>query len=148
MKLIQAIRFTIIIVVLIITSSFRGESYYTIQVKITNIRNSKGRIQLQIYKDQESFKKEEPAFTKLVTKEGNMSGTTMHYDFKLPAGTYGVALLDDENRNTKMDYGVVMPKEGFGFSDYYHTSWSRPTFSDFSFVLKGDKSIVMKIRYV
>lgn len=63
-------------------------------------------------------------------------------------GTYGVALLDDEDSDTKMDYGLVMPKEGFGFSDYYHTGWSSPKFDDFKFELNGNKSIKIQIRYL
>lgn len=31
-------------------------------------------------------------------------------------GTYAVALLHDENANSKMDVAVFLPKEGFGFS--------------------------------
>lgn len=133
---------------LLTTSSFKAETYITIHVKITNIRNTDGRIQLQIYKDNDSFKKEDPAIVKLITKEGNVKGGIINYDLKLPAGKYGLALLDDENRNTKMDYGMVMPKEGFGFSDYYHTAWSKPVFSDFSFDLKAEKNVLIKIRYV
>lgn len=136
------------LLILVLSTSFSSETYYTIKVKITNIRNTEGRIQLQVYKDAETFKKETPYTVKLVTKQGNVTNGVMNYEFKLPAGKYGLALLDDENRNTKLDYGVVLPKEGFGFSDYYHTSWSRPVFSDFSFDLKADKSVTMKIRYV
>lgn len=124
------------------------EQTYTLHVKITNIRNSKGRIQLQIYKDQASFAKETPWRTKLVTKEG-LTSSTMEYDVPyLPAGTYGIAILDDENRNAEMDYSFMMPKEGFGFSDYYHTSWSKPTFSDFKFSIPEKTDITVKVRYV
>lgn len=120
----------------------------TITVEITNIRNSSGRIQLQIYKDQASFEKESPWKLIYVSKQ-KMSGHTLHHTLNgLPPGVYGLALLDDENNNTKMDYGLVMPKEGFGFSDYYHTSWSRPEFNDFKFYLKTDKTVKMRIRYV
>lgn len=47
-----------------------------------------------------------------------------------------------------MDYGWVYPKEGFGFSNYYHTGWSKPTFYEFNFNLKADKSVGMKVRYM
>ena len=31
-------------------------------------------------------------------------------------GTYAIALLHDENANSKMDMAIFLPKEGFGFS--------------------------------
>lgn len=31
-------------------------------------------------------------------------------------GTYAIALLHDENANSKMDMAVFLPREGFGFS--------------------------------
>ena len=31
-------------------------------------------------------------------------------------GTYAIALLHDENANSKMDMAIFVPKEGFGFS--------------------------------
>lgn len=121
---------------------------FTVTVKITNIRNSHGKIQLQIYRDQNNFAKENPWKVYYVSKK-EMKGNTITYQIpNLPSGKYGLALLDDENNNTKMDYGLVMPKEGFGFSDYYHTSWSRPSFDDFDFSLHGDKTVRMVIRYV
>ena len=36
------------------------EKLHTVTVNLTNIRNSNGRIQLQIYRDETSFKKETP----------------------------------------------------------------------------------------
>ncbi|WP_246155993.1 DUF2141 domain-containing protein [Sphingorhabdus profundilacus] len=34
----------------------------------------------------------------------------------LEQGTYAVALIHDENANSKMDMAIFLPKEGFGFS--------------------------------
>ena len=127
---------------------FSKPSTISINVEIINIRNTNGRIQLQIYKDQTSFEKETPSKSLYISKK-KMSGHTINYTLTgLSPGTYGLALLDDENNNTKLDYGLIMPKEGFGFSDYYHTSWSKPKFNDFKFYLKSDKTIKMRIRYL
>lgn len=121
---------------------------HSVEVKITNIRNNKGRIQLQIYKDQTSFSNESPWKVIYISKS-DMSGKSLSYTVTgLETGVYGFALLDDENNNKKMDYGLVMPVEGFGFSDYYHSSWSRPKFWDFDFYLKEDHKVKMVVRYV
>lgn len=143
------LKFILVILLSIPLLSFYVDNpYYTLKVKIENIRNTNGRIQLQVYKDTESFKKETPYTIKLITKGENVKNNTLYYEFKLPKGKYGLALLDDENKNTKMDYGIVWPKEGFGFSNYYHTAWTKPTFNDFSFDLTNDIDIKIKIRYV
>ncbi|MCC6370579.1 MAG: DUF2141 domain-containing protein, partial [Bacteroidia bacterium] len=67
----------------------------------------------------------------------------------LKPGVYGIAILDDENTNEKMDYGWFLPKEGFGFSDYYHSNMSHPKFESFDFVLKKEaKKVEIKLRYL
>ncbi len=121
---------------------------YTLTIKIPNVRNNKGRIQLQIYLDQKTFAAESPWKSTYISKKKLSGNTIIHRISGFKPGVYGLALLDDENSNTEMDYGLMLPKEGFGFSDYYHTSWSKPTFSDFKFTLSGDKTVVMKIRYM
>lgn len=121
---------------------------YDITIKITGIRNKNGRIQLQVYRDQKNYAKQTPAKVYLISKK-EVKDHYMFYVLKgFSPGTYGLAILDDEDSDTKMDYGLVMPKEGFGFSDYYHTGWSHPNFDDFKFELRGDKSVKIQIRYL
>lgn len=123
-------------------------SKHNITVTISNVRNSNGRIQLQVYRTSESFAAENP-YKELYVSKSSLKNKTMTYTiYGLESGTYGLALLDDENANKKMDYGWVMPEEGFGFSDYYHASWSKPKFDQFKFSLSSDKKVGMKIRYL
>lgn len=121
---------------------------FDVEVQIKNIRNSKGRIQLQVYRNQESFEKETP-WKSLTIPKNKMVNNQLTYTFKdLNAGVYGIALLDDENCNTEMDYGWLLPIEGFGFSDYYHKAWSKPKFHDFKFYLNKNKTATVVIRYL
>jgi len=142
----------LLMVILFSSSSFSlrkvPATTYTISVEVTNIRNSKGTMQLQVYRSQKAFAAETPYKTYRISKK-DVKGHTLRYKIKgLSAGNYGVALLDDENGNKKMDYGWVLPEEGFGFSDYYHTAWSKPTYHKFKFNLKADKAVTMKVRYM
>lgn len=121
---------------------------YTITVKVTAIRNTSGRLQIQIYRDQKTFAKETPWKVYRVSKKDVKDHYLIYTIEGLSPGTYGLALLDDENSNTKMDYGLMFPKEGFGFSDYYHTGWSRPEFDDFKFELSEDRHVKIRIRYL
>jgi uncharacterized protein (DUF2141 family) len=125
-----------------------ADGTHNITVKITNVRSSKGRIQLQVYRTGESFAAENPYKEIYVSKKGLKNKSISYTIYGLKSGTYGIALLDDENANKEMDYAWMMPDEGFGFSDYYHTSWSKPKFKQFKFSLSSNKSVVTKVRYM
>ena len=136
----------LLLILLLQTSRFFGQ---TLNVHISGIRNNSGVIQLVFYTTSESFEKEKPMLTKIIPKTGMVNGTLSASYTGLKPGTYGVAILDDENTNQKMDYGLILPKEGFGFSDYYHTGMSRPKFAQFSFILgTADKTVQIRIRYL
>lgn len=125
-----------------------ADETHNITVSVTNIRSSKGRIQVQIFRTSDAWDSE-TAYKELYISKSSMKNKVVSYTiYGLPSGTYGVTLLDDENANKVMDYGLMLPKEGFAFSDYYHTAWSKPKFSAFSFSLKSDKSVTMKVRYM
>lgn len=120
----------------------------TIEVVVTDIRNSKGNLVMGFYKDSKSFSKREPFMSKVVGKT-TMKNGVVKFTISLPPGTYGIALLDDENKNGKADYGFVLPIEGFGFSDYYHRGILAPTFTDFDFKLGTvDKRVTVKLKYM
>lgn len=124
------------------------EKTYNISVVISNIRNTKGRIQLDLYRGQTGYKARKGWKTALLNKKNMIGGKILYQFTNIPAGTYGLALLDDENQNTKMDFGWIMPKEGYGFGDFYHTGWSHPHFDDFKFNLNSNKRVSMKVRYL
>lgn len=120
----------------------------TITVNITNVRNKEGTIRLCVFKDQASFSTDKPSKIMHISKN-ELSGGKMTTSVELPSGTYGIAVLDDENSNDKMDYGLMMPKEGFGFSNFYLTGLSRPKFEQFKFgVSDANFSVVIKMKYM
>ena len=125
-----------------------SENTHDITVTVSNIRNGKGRIQLQVYDTSASFADEKPLKEYYVSKKSMKDNSVTYKIEGLKTGTYGIALLDDENANKEMDYSWMMPSEGFGFSDYYHTAWSKPKFSQFKFYLSEDKKVKIKIRYM
>ena len=121
-----------------------------VEVIITGIRTEKGQIVIGVFKDDESFKKEESFLEKRFVKNGISNGE-MRVHFSLETGIYGLSLLDDENSNGKMEYKLLrIPKEGFGFSDYYHKGITKPKFDSFKFSINKDqtKKITIRIRYM
>ena len=87
----------------------------------------------------------EKRFGKELVENGSLT-----VSISIPEGLYGIALLDDENSDDLMDYNWLgMPREGFGFSDFYLKGLRRPVFSDFDFIMTGPKKdIRIVIRYM
>ncbi len=132
----------------ILSSSMNNTTYYTITAKVVGIRNNNGTMQLQVYRSSETFKKETPYKIKTFDKKDVKNNTLTCVITGIPPGEYGIALLDDENSDSDMNYSFLLPTEGFGFSDYYHSAWSKPKFESFKFTLNSNKEVTIKIRYV
>jgi uncharacterized protein (DUF2141 family) len=121
-----------------------------IEVTVSGLRNPTGQIVIGIFKDEATFKKEKAYISKSFQKKEIVNGE-MKFKFNLEPGIWGFALLDDENNSGLMEYNFIgIPKEGFGFSDYYHSGFTRPKFEAFKFILKkGEaKKISVRVRYM
>ena len=120
-----------------------------VEVTITGLRNAKGNIVIGVFKDEATFKKENAFLSKSFRKEEIIEGM-MKVTLSLEPGVWGLSLLDDENSSGLMEYNFLgIPKEGFGFSDYYHSGLTKPKFEAFKFTLEKDKKkITIKVRYM
>ena len=119
-----------------------------VNLVIEGVRSEKGKLVIAIFNDQESFKKRKP-IKKVVLNKSEIKGNEIVVS--LSPGIYGISVLDDENDNNIMDYNFFgMPKEGFGFSNYYHTGLSKPHFDTFKFeIIDGIiKKIDIRLRYM
>lgn len=138
---------------LIIVSNFANSTNSTdktIELTITGIRNNQGEIRVGVCKDDDSFQKEK-SFRIIPFKKQNVVNGVLHVKFEIEHGEYGLSFVDDENSNGKMDYNFIgLPKEGFGFSNYYHTGFTKPHFNDFKFkhVPNQKTKVTMKVRYL
>ncbi|MBN2519672.1 MAG: DUF2141 domain-containing protein [Bacteroidales bacterium] len=140
----------IVFVLVLLFCSFRSLKAQNVEVVVKGIRSTKGQIVLAIFIDNESFSKEEPYIRKVFDKNEVLNGE-MTVKFNLDPGIYGFSLLDDENSDRLMNYNFIgKPLEGFGFSNYYHSGFTRPHFDVFKFELreKQNQKIIMKIKYM
>jgi uncharacterized protein (DUF2141 family) len=121
-----------------------------VEVTITGLRNTQGQVVFGIFRDDKTFQKEE-AFLSISFQKKDIREGIMKVSFSLDPGIWGITLLDDENMNSKMEYNFLgIPREGFGFSDFYASGLKKPVFDDFRFTLeKGQKKkITIRVRYI
>lgn len=119
-----------------------------LSVKVTDIRSSKGNIIIHVFKDQADYDKDLP-HKKLSFDKSTLDGGTMTVKFNLEPDIYGITLLDDENSNGKIDKNLIgMPKEGFGFSNFFLTKMKKPSFADFMVDLKTKPAVAIRVKYM
>jgi len=120
-----------------------------IRVKVTGIRSGKGKIILNVFKDNDTYNKERPC-KKFVFDKKDLANGTLTVNCVLEPGTYGLTLIDDENENGKIDKNLIgMPKEGFGFSNFFMEKMKKPVFDDFKVELKfPNNKVGIKVKYM
>lgn len=140
----------LIVIGIFVTTSFTSPTVITIPIIVKNIKNSKGRLSIGVFKDATSFEEEKPHKIILVSKKDLVNGT-LKSSIEIEVGVYGLSILDDENSDYKMEYNMIgMPKEGFGFSNYYHTGFTKPNFKQFLVVINPSQkaAITFNLRYI
>ena len=84
-------------------------------VNITDVRASKGSLLVSVLASEEGWKGQQKpvAMEKLAA-----TGQDAVLKFQLPAGSYAVQVLHDENDNGALDFNAMgIPTEGYGFSN-------------------------------
>ena len=121
-----------------------------VKFEINNLRNSDGNIIVSVYNSPKSFDDGIPWKSKIIPKKGNMDGGIFKSQFSLPPGVYGLVFVDDENKDGEMTNRLIgIPKEGFGFSNFYLSGFKKPKFPDFSFLLSDNmETINVRLRYM
>ncbi|WP_091690927.1 DUF2141 domain-containing protein [Mucilaginibacter polytrichastri] len=117
-------------------------------IKVTGIRSPKGKIVLNVFKDKATYDDEQP-YKKLTFEKSALADGTLTISCELEPGIYGFTMVDDENSNGKIDKNIIgMPKEGFGFSNFFMQKMKKPVFDDFKVDLKTQQKIEIKVKYM
>ena len=120
----------------------------TLEVNIYGLRSMKGNVLVCVTanprffpdcnKDPKSLRANVPADN---SAQVSFSGVS--------PGMYAVALVHDENGNSKMDMAVFVPREGFGFSRNPVVMAGPPKFSSAAFAVDAaDVSQRVKMKYM
>ena len=119
----------------------------TLTVKVLNVTDKGGDLRVGVY-DQATFvvRGSKPVSGQVVpAKAGTMSFTFAN----LKPGEYGVKVLQDLNRNGKMDMNIMgmVPAEPFGLSNDAKPSMSGPPWDDAKITLKpGTTAITITLH--
>lgn len=129
------------------SSQENSSADFTLTIALSDARNDKGRLVVGLFASKEDFPRQGRALrsTALPLTGGNAVVTFSG----LAPGVYAVAVLHDENSNSKMDFNFLgMPLEGFGFSNDAPVSFGPPSFADAAFKLVARRSRVpIQVRY-
>lgn len=125
------------------------QSNLSLTVTVNGLRNNNGVVQFALYNKAGSIPDEDYTnYYKMLTATIKNNSATVTFQ-NLPANVYAVNILHDENKNKKIDKGLIMPIEGIGFSNYSSIGLTnRPDFAKASFQLKENKTINVKVIYM
>lgn len=111
-------------------SSAQTASQSNITVKVSGFRNTEGNLRVQL--------RSGPG-TVVQHKVVDIDAKTMTAEAvfnEVPAGTYGVAVFHDENKNGQLDFSSMgMPLEGYGHSNNPAKRPGEPSFDETKFSL-------------
>ena len=120
-----------------------------IHVKILNIRNSNGPVACALFESPDGFPTEYLHFATniMVIKVRDKQARCDFLD--IPPGTYALAVVHDENMNSKLDTNWLgVPTEGYGFSNDAKAMLGAPSFSAASFPYDGqDMELTISLNY-
>ncbi len=112
---------------------------YTITVTVDGIEKIYGILIVTVYDKAKFFPKDTGEY---LTKTVPVDSKTVTCIFKVPEGTYAIALYHDENDNNRCDRNFLgIPREGFGFSNNIKPSFSAPSFQKCKFSVSQNTEI-------
>jgi len=118
-----------------------------LDVEVDNLRSAKGMIRICPTADPANF----PACiddANALTRSVPASVRTTSFP-GLPQRGYALAIIHDENSNSKLDTIAGIPREGYGFSRNAAVRFGPPRFSAARFMVAGDAELQqVKMRYI
>ena len=134
-----------LIIILITSTSFISISEAELVVEVTGLDVSKkGNLRIGVFKKNGFPEADKVHLGKIVPVTQATMKVTIS---KLDVGTYGIAVLQDQDKNGKMTTNLVgYPVEPYGFSNNKFGKFGPPDFNDVSFTLKSGQSLFLKIQ--
>ena len=133
-----------VLIGMLVASYAQGQG--KIEVTVAGVSSGKGHVILMLYHKAEGFPSEpSKAYkrTSIPAKKGDMDFVFAN----LPANTYALLVVHDENSNGEMDKNFIgMPKERVGASN--QSRLGRPSFERSKFALKKGEAKAIKLGFI
>lgn len=116
-------------------------SQHTITVEITALRNNDGNVLYELF--DAKHKSLKVGTVDIINKK-----CVIVLDNIKPA-KYAFNYIHDENKNRKLDTKMmVIPKEGFGYSNNVDAKFGPPAFEKWLFEVKDNTKLNLKVTYL
>ena len=133
----------LILLLLLAVNLISAEEKVKLTVKITNITEVKGEIEIGFYNNPDTFPDDGGQYKKLRVK---VTSKVMKITVELPKGVWAVAVYHDENNDKKINKNFFgIPKERYGFSNNVKPVLSAPSFNKTKFELYKNKTITINL---
>ena len=134
-------KYCLLIIFLLLAFKIYGHATIIIQ----DVKHEKGKIDVKIYKDKESFLKEELAIETVRKKP--TKGETIIPLSKVHDDQIAIVVYHDEDGNGELKTGIFWrPKEGFAFSNNYIPK-GPPKFKKAAVKLVHGEPVMIKLKY-
>lgn len=120
-----------------------------ISVTVEIVRNTNGHVRCSLFNTAPGFPGKSPLEGRNLSAAAGNGKVSCEFT-NVPAGTWAVTVMHDENDNWSLDTNLVgIPTEGYGATNNKLPTFSAPTFKDSSFALaEGEqRSFTVKLRY-
>jgi uncharacterized protein (DUF2141 family) len=130
-----------------IAANVYSQQHNKMKIVFYGLRSNSGQVIFEIFNKQEGFPGvSKNAIKRVVVSIENKSAIIELQD--LQYGLYAISCVHDENANNKLDFGLFMPKEGYGVSNNIKGVLGAPSFDDSKFIFdKNSKDISIKSIY-
>ena len=112
----------------------------TIDFEIKGIASNQGKIYVQLFKGEESYKKGKAYLSSIIqAKPGKI---TVSFN-DLDAGDYAVRFFHDQNDNGKLETNLFgLPTEGYGFSNDAKPNFGPLDYQDIQFTVSENQASI------
>jgi uncharacterized protein (DUF2141 family) len=117
-----------------------------IRLSVTNLRNDRGFILISLFREGAGYP-DKPALAFKTDKVAIYDKKAVIIFPDMPAGTYAISILHDENNDQQMNKNALgLPKEGYGFSNNVMGAFGPPSYKRASFTHKKGAQTEVQIR--
>lgn len=130
-----------VILLFLFFKPFISYGQYTLTIEISGLRNNDGNVLYELFDAKQKS-------LKVGTVNISNKKTVVVFENLKPA-KYGFNYIHDENKNRKLDTKmVVIPKEGFGYSNNVAVKFGPPDFDKWTFDFKESMKMNCTITYL